>query len=130
MENIGPNPFAPGMTSSMFIPDQLIAGQLQLVTDSVTMAQFGLLKRGSVLGMNKSGEYVLSVKTATDGSEKPAAILVDAVDTTVSSQTAGVYLMGEFNAHRIIFDKSWTLAELKTALRPFSIFLKDSTPGF
>lgn len=35
--------------------------------------------------------------------------------------------MGEFNQNYIIFDDSWTAPELKTALRPLAIFLKDST---
>ncbi|WP_339098995.1 head decoration protein [Yersinia enterocolitica] len=73
-----------------------------------------------------SGEYVKSVKTATDGSEVPVAILVDDVDTTTTSQRGGIYLMGQFNQNRIIHDASWTLAELKTDLRTYSIFLEDS----
>jgi hypothetical protein len=34
MDQFGQNQFAPGMKSSLFVPDQLIAGTLQLVTDS------------------------------------------------------------------------------------------------
>ncbi|OYG97457.1 head decoration protein, partial [Shigella sonnei] len=41
-------------------------------------------------------------------------------------QSGGLYLMGEFNQNHIIFDDSWTAPELKTALRPLAIFLKDS----
>ena len=99
MDQFGQNAFAPGMKSSAFVPDQLIAGTLQLVTDTGTITG-GVYKRGTVLGMiTASGKYTASVKTATDGSETPAAILVD----------------------------SWTAPELKTALRPLAIFLKDST---
>ena len=83
---------------------------------------------GAVLGVvTASGKYTLSVKTATDGSEKPAAILVDNVDASTSDQNGGLYLMGEFNQNRIIFDNSWTVPALKAALRPLAIFLKDST---
>ncbi|MEH8373629.1 head decoration protein, partial [Klebsiella pneumoniae] len=84
---------------------------------------------GTVLGMiTASGKYTASVKTATDGSETPAAILVDDVDaSTHGDQSGGLYLMGEFNQNYIIFDDSWTAPELKTALRPLAIFLKDST---
>jgi hypothetical protein len=42
------------------------------------------------------------VKTATDGSEKPAAILVDNVDASTTDQNGGLYLMGEFNQNHII----------------------------
>lgn len=127
MEQIGDNAFSPGMTSSMFIPDQLVSGPLQVVTDTVTIALAGPLIRGAVLGrVTATLDYVLSVKTATDGSEKPVAILVDNVDTTAAAQQGGVYLMGEFNQNKIIIDASWTLADLKIALRPLGIFLRDS----
>ncbi|MBA7848478.1 head decoration protein [Klebsiella sp. RHBSTW-00465] len=126
MDQFGQNQFAPGMESSLFIPDQLVAGTLQLVTDSGTITG-GTFRRGTVLGMiTASGKYTQSVKTATDGSETPVAILVDNVDASTSDQNGGLYLMGEFNQNRIIFDNSWTVPALKAALRPLAIFLKDS----
>lgn len=127
MDQFEQNQFAPGMKSSLFVPDQLVSGPLQLVTDSVTIGVSGALKRGTVLGMiTETGAYIPSKKDATDGSEKPSAILVDNVDTTTTAQTGGVYLMGEFNQHRLIFDASWTVAELKAQFRPLAIFLRDS----
>ena len=127
MDQFGQNQFAPGMKSSLFLPDQLIAGTLQLVTDTGIITG-GAYKRGTVLGViTASGKYTLSVKTATDGSEKPVAILVDNVDASTADQNGGLYLMGEFNQNRIIFDNSWAIPALKTALRPLAIFLKDST---
>lgn len=126
MDQFGQNQFAPGMKSSLFLPDQLIAGTLQLVTDTGIVTG-GTYKRGTVLGVvTASGKYTLSVKTATDGSETPVAILVDNVDASTADQNGGLYLMGEFNQNHIIVDASWTLAEMKTALRPLAIFLKDS----
>ncbi|MBN5283369.1 head decoration protein [Serratia ureilytica] len=127
MDQFGQNQFAPGMKSSLFVPDQLVSGPLQLVTDSVTIGVSGALKRGTVLGVvTATGAYIPSKKDATDGSEKPSAILVDNVDTTTTVQTGGVYLMGEFNQNRLIFDASWTVAELKAQFRPLAIFLRDS----
>ena len=127
MDQFGQNKFAPGMESALFVPDQLVSGPLQLVTDSVTIGVSGALKRGTVLGMvTATGAYIPSKKDATDGSEKPSALLVDNVDTTTTAQTGGVYLMGEFNQHRLIFDATWTIAELKAQFRPLAIFLRDS----
>ncbi|WP_413510002.1 head decoration protein [Serratia liquefaciens] len=127
MDQFGQNQFAPGMKSSLFVPDQLVSGPLQLVTESVTIGVSGVLKRGTVLGViTATGSYIPSKKDATDGSEKPSAILVDNVDTTTTAQTGGVYLMGEFNQHRLIFDATWTIAELKAQFRPLAIFLRDS----
>ncbi|MNL79278.1 hypothetical protein D3C87_2058450 [compost metagenome] len=73
-----------------------------------------------------SGAFIPSKKNAKDGSEKPLAILADDVNATTIAQTGGVYLMGEFNQHRLIFDATWTLAELKVQLRPMAIFLRGS----
>lgn len=50
MTNYPPNAFAPGVVSDAFIPDQLIAGHLNLVTDTVTIGGAAALVRGSVLG--------------------------------------------------------------------------------
>ncbi|HFI1966909.1 TPA: DnaB-like helicase C-terminal domain-containing protein [Yersinia enterocolitica] len=89
--------------------------------------QSAIAHKRTVMGKIKaSSEYVKSVKTATDGSEVPVAILVDNVDTTTATQRGGVYLMGQFNQNSVIHDASWTLAELKTALHSYSIFLEDS----
>lgn len=127
MEQFSQNPFRPGVTHSVFNPDQLISGPLQVVTDTGIIAKAGILKRGAILGMvTASGEYVISKKDATDGSEIPCAILVDDVDTTTDAVDGGLYLMVEFNQNRIIFDDTWTAADLKAAMRPFSIFLRDS----
>jgi hypothetical protein len=57
-----------GYEKFVVFPDQLIAGTLQLVTDTGIITG-GTYKRGTVLGMvTASGKYT-SVKTATDGSE-------------------------------------------------------------
>ncbi|WP_410015814.1 head decoration protein [Sodalis sp. C49] len=125
----GENAWQPSARQDTFIPDQLVAGQLQLVTDTVTLlaGEAAIYKRGTVLGVvTASGKYTLSVNTAADGSQNPAAILVDDVDASATDVTAGVYLMGEFNQNRITFDPSWSLASVKSALRPYGIFLRDS----
>jgi hypothetical protein len=45
------------MKSALFVPDQLIAGTLQLVTDTGIITG-GAYKRGTVLGMvTASGKY-------------------------------------------------------------------------
>lgn len=127
MDQISQNPFQPGVRQAVFNPDQLISGPLQVVTDTVTIAKAGILKRGTILGkVTASREYVLCKKDAADGSEKPCAILVDDVNTTEDSVLGGVYLMGEFNHHKTRYDATWTIPELTDELRQFSIFLRDS----
>ena len=119
------NPQKPYFGTEVFVPDQLIAGDLKIVTGNGILAS-GVLPRGSVLGLNAAGQYVLSVKTATDGSEKPCAILIETTDASVNAQAVGVYLMGEFNARALDFDPSWTVPDLQAAMRQYGIFIKDS----
>ncbi|MCC3745320.1 head decoration protein [Rouxiella badensis] len=129
MNQVGENAWVPGVQHDTFVPDQLLSGPLQVVSDTVTIltATTATYKRGTVLGVvTASGKYTLSVATATDGSQIPKAILADDADASVADVLAGVYLMAEINQNRITFDPSWTLATLKTALRPFGIFLRDS----
>lgn len=127
MDQFGQNQFSPGMKSSVFVPDQLVISSRLLVTDSGTVTG-GKYKRGTVLGMVAATKKLTAcLKTANDGSEKPYAILADDVDSvTHGEQTCGLYLAGEFNKSLVTIDASWTLADMTMALRPVSIFLKDS----
>ncbi|WHU82984.1 head decoration protein [Pantoea agglomerans pv. betae] len=128
LNQFGQNTWGASFRQDTFIPDQLIAGPLQLVTQAVKIATGETAKyvRGTLLGkIAASGEYTLCVKTAEDGSQTPCAILVDNVDATADVVTASVYVMGEFNISRITADVSWEPADLRDALRPYALFLKD-----
>ncbi|WP_338523360.1 head decoration protein [Pseudomonas batumici] len=72
------------------------------------------------------GTYVQCVRTASDGSQNPVAILVDDADASLGPVTAGGYLAGEFNASKLIFDTSWSLPGLVSAMRPYGMFAKSS----
>ncbi|WP_413052140.1 head decoration protein [Pseudomonas bubulae] len=72
------------------------------------------------------GTYVECVRTATDGSQYPLAILVDDADATDGPVTAGAYLSGEFNAARLIYGATWSLPALVSAMRPYGLFAKSS----
>jgi len=67
VNNFGDNPFAPGMQSDAYIPDQLIAGDAKLVTDSVTITGAAALVRGSVLGQALVGAVGPAVAGANTG---------------------------------------------------------------
>ena len=125
---VGDNVQQPSISAVQYVPDQLIAGELKIVTTNITvLSGSGILKRGTVLGaVTASGKYVLSVKTASDGSQVPTAILADDVDATSSDAIGGGYLMGEFNINAMTFDASWSAPTLTAALRPFSIFAKSA----
>lgn len=213
VSTIGDNSFQPMISATSYIPDQLIAGNLKLVTANIVLSA-GTLVRGTVLGMltsysvlsvagtntgngtvgsvsavnlaqigayvlkatsatvfsvtnpegtalanatvgtaynaggiaftltaggtafvagdtftltviNSVGNYIACVKTASDGSQTPVAILLDNADASSGPVRAGVYVMGEFNVNALTYDASWTPELLTTAMRPYGIHLKS-----
>ncbi|MBK3798265.1 head decoration protein [Azospirillum brasilense] len=127
ISTIGDNAFTPGVTAATYVPDQLIAGRFPLTTDTVTLAAGQNLPRGAVLGViTSTGKFRLSAAASTDGSQTPAAILVDGVNATNGDTLAGVYLTGEFNQRAVIFGAGHSVSSTKEALRLREIFLKSS----
>lgn len=127
VNSMGDNPQTPGVTAETYIPDQLIAGVANLVTDSVTVLSGQVLQRGAVLGkITASGKYILSLSAAVDGSQSPSAIAVDYIDATAGDVIAGVYLAGEFNGAALTLGTGITLAAATAAFRPLSIYVKNS----
>ena len=90
--NYGNNPEVPGAWDASYYPDQLIAGDLKLVTDNqAVITGAALLKRGTVMGqVTATGSYRQAVATATDGSLPPSAVLVDLPATTAGDVRGGV----------------------------------------
>lgn len=72
-----------------------------------------------------SGNYVLSTTAATDGSQNPKCILVDAADATGGNVAAGGYFGGEFNGNALNLGTGWTVAAVTAAL-PAPIFIKPA----
>jgi len=63
-------------------------------------------------------KYILSVATAIDGSQVPAAILATDTDPSAGDLTAPVYFEGEFAFEQLSYDASWTsFAQLDAAFR-------------
>ena len=80
----------------------------------------------SVTVIDATGQFITCVKTASDGSQSPVAILADDADASDGPVSAGAYVAGEFNGYALAFDDSWTLATLTDAMRVNSIYLKSS----
>ena len=127
------NPYQPGIAAGLFVPDQLIAGDLKIVSTNGTIAQNSTtLARGTVMGqVTATGKWVPCVKTASDGSQNPTGILADTCNATAGDAQGGVYVQAEINFNSITFDASWgtgtaAFAALDTALRAnANIFLKQ-----
>lgn len=75
MTNYGPNAFAPAMVSDAFIPDQLIAGHLNLVTDDVLLTGGAALLRGAVLGAFVSAATAVAAAGANTGNGVMGAVV-------------------------------------------------------
>jgi hypothetical protein len=217
------NPFLPSAVQDAYIPDRLIAGPLQLVTQGAAIAAGQVLSRGSVMGRTTGtiasvtgstnvgngtvtglaigaaslpgawvitatsatsfnvvdpsgvelpvatvgqayespnlgfvinagatafavgdvftvtvsatgGTYLLSVATATDGSQTPVGILIDNVDTSSTgsdSVTQGaIYVHGEFNANSLTFGAGFDAAAVQQALSARGIYIKFAQSAF
>lgn len=113
----GAPPFQPGMTSDVFIPDQLIAGDLKIVTDDAIITGGAVYKRGTVLGkITASGKYTLSLSASADGSQTPVTVLIDDVDTTGGDANSGIFRQAELNGNALILGTGITLAAAKAAI--------------
>jgi hypothetical protein len=127
---VGDNPFRPGMVSETYIPDQLIAGDLKLVTTNGTITGAAAFVRGTVMGqITASGKWTAYASGASDGSQNAAGILVDNIDTTGGDGTCGIYLMGEFNGNCTTPLGSALSAAALAALRTAGIFIKTPMPA-
>ncbi|KAJ8133772.1 hypothetical protein OY671_013014, partial [Metschnikowia pulcherrima] len=72
------------------------------------------------------GQFVSSVKGATDGSQVPSAILADYSDATSGPVNAGAYVQVEVNGRASYYDPSWTSPASTAALRQYAIHVKSS----
>ena len=107
-------------------PDNLVAGAFPAVQRIETITGGAAYPRGAVLGrITASGLYTLSVAAAKDGSQKPAAILAEPVDTTSGNAKAVVYHSGEFNGDALTYGAGHDAASVWNSFRidgPSTIF--------
>lgn len=103
-----------------FVPDNLIAGDFDIITKSVTIISGQNLVRGAVLQVSGTpGKYNI---VTTDANAK--YILAEDCDASAGDKTAPVYVTGEFNATEVTIGGGATLAGVTAALEPLSIFLR------
>lgn len=96
------------LSAGSYTPENLLAGESDLITKPDVIAQAGAIATLTVLGrITASGKLIKSVRTAVDGSQNAVAILVEDVDTTAADVTAPVYVAGEFLMEALVWDASW-----------------------
>lgn len=104
-------------------PTALFAGAFPVRQRVVTLtsganASGAPLKRGTLLGrVSSTDKYIVCVKTASDGSQVPAAVLAADTDASAADVSSPAYFEGEFAGEIMTIDPSWTIATLQAALR-------------
>lgn len=91
------------------------------------------LKAGSVLGAKSStGELVLSLAAAGDGSEVPVAILLEDLDLSAESDAKvfSVAVEGFFNETALVFGTGHNANTVRLALRDRGIYLSAPRYSF
>ena len=124
---VGNNPFQPGMVSETYIPDQLIAGDLKIVTlAGATVTSAVPLKRGQLLTMDPATQKWTAYTAGTSTTE-PGGVLCDDLPAPSGDTVGpGIYLTGQFNgACTTPLGSTLTGAEM-AALRNAGIFIKTS----
>lgn len=108
-------------------PDNLIAGDYPIVTESIRLAAGQTLARGSVLGqIQADGQYTLSDSNAADGSEVPVAILAENTDSSLGVAESVCYLSGQFNSKSLVFGAGHTAESIKPSMRVLNIYLTEA----
>jgi hypothetical protein len=116
-----------------FKPDSLIAGaELPVIPKGVTLAAAqGVLVRGTLIGIKTAdGLARLCDSAASDGTQNPAFILGDTVDTGAAGATlnvpAVVYQSGIFNRAAITCKGGQTIDQFEAQLRDIGILLRST----
>jgi hypothetical protein len=103
---------ANGVTQEgVYSPDKLF--DRDTITRAGTISSgAGVLARGTLLGkITATGEYVLSLAAAADGSQVPDAVLLETVDATAADVVAAIAVAGKFAIQGMTFGAGHTAAE-------------------
>lgn len=112
----------------------LVLGDVRSRTATIRnkLASEVTLSRGTVLGRNASGEYVIVQSTPVDGTQYPKAVLAGDVTLAASgSASQQVFISGDFNTAGLVFDGAETLdttvedQPMEDWMKAQSLFVQD-----
>jgi hypothetical protein len=112
-----------GNVYSTYDPTSLFAGEPPVRHRPITLASGSNttgtpLPRGTQLGrVTATDKYIPCVKTASDGSQAPVAVLAADTDAGAADVATTAYFEGEFAFEKMNVDASWTVTTLQAALR-------------
>ena len=103
------------LSAGTYTPEQRYAGDAQIVSVPATLIAGQNLPDLSVLGrITASGKLTLCNSGASDGSQTPVGILVEATNAVADTVTS-VYVAGEFNIESLNWHASFTTDAQKLA---------------
>ncbi|PRX09981.1 UNVERIFIED_ORG: bacteriophage lambda head decoration protein D [Martelella mediterranea] len=106
------------METASFAPNDLIVGDVQVVTRTVTIASGQDLKRGAVLGeITANSKHTLSQAAADNGSQDPDCILAFDVDASGGDVEAQAYFGAAVDAAKLTFGAGHDAASVEQAFR-------------
>jgi len=110
--------------------DGLLVGDFPQLTDACVVGLNQTLLRGTVVGkITASGYLIACDHTASDGSQTPYGVMVEAVTTAGAIGAGLLYVFGAFDESKLTFGGSSVLADLKDAMKNIGLFaVTVSTP--
>lgn len=103
--------------TASFDPNDMIIGDYPVQTVPVTILDGQTIVRGSVLGqITSGGKFVMSLTTASDGSQVPKAIAAVDIAPSGADGIADVYMAGTFHSGKLTYGASHTPATVAAAL--------------
>lgn len=117
--------------AAVYTPGGLIAANSGLLYhEQLILASGQNLLRGAVLGkVTATGKYILSASAAVDGSQTPAAILVDDIDASAGDKDVLGYTRGDFLASGLTLGAGHTVASVRAAFKDVGIFIFTELGG-
>lgn len=107
-----------------YTPDNLLCGEFDIVTKQVIIKAGQNLVRGTILEALTGADAGKYKAVQTDANA--LYVLVEDVDATAGDKVTGAYITGQFNAQRVTLGVGATLAGVRAALEPRSVFLMDT----
>lgn len=117
----------PAYRTEVFEEKTLLTHEFSPIDDAIVLAAGQNLKRGAVLGkVTGTGQWVLSLAAANDGSQTPKSILAFDVDATAEAKKAAAYVAGgRFITSQLVLGAGHTVASVKAAFDGKPLFFVD-----
>ncbi|KQP11163.1 hypothetical protein ASF28_08960 [Methylobacterium sp. Leaf99] len=113
--------------TNTYRPEALLSGTMPVYSEPDTYAVGAVVAANTVVGrVTASKKLVKSVKTASDGSQKPVGIAVADVDASAGDAVGPTYKAGCFNPDGLVIDASFTGDDLRLAFEGTPIFIRKT----